>query len=217
MNSELRNVTVFYGGSGPEPPPLELRFPAILPSEQRAVAEEARSEWGSAAPELPDAARRLGEEFFAFCEQYDAFSCRPGCTVDQMDDGSVMFDWNDGTRPMLSVLIVPDGSVAFAVKFKDGDQDADEAHDLGRVKNHLVRMMEECGHRGWIPIHTHASLSRATSVAAEAVRAYFSREPGTRYRSIPPPEHRTQTYKLLGASSPTPVVANYTGGFLLKT
>ena len=122
-------------------------FPVYVPeSPTVAPVEDAVVDWNSIAPELPVDVRSFAQEFVALCERLGALHCGSGCAVDNMGDDGVLFDWNDGRLPVLSVLITPGLRVVYVGKFKDGGQVSGDDPSLSFVDRLLVRMMEECGH-----------------------------------------------------------------------
>ena len=171
---------------------LTIAFPA-LPSnsgistvsfgprtdEQESAATEALADWAAVAPDLSASVRGLAEQFVALCTGLGALTCRPGCVVDSLEDGGVLFDWNDGQRPILSVMITSRASVAFAGRFINGGKVSGEEPDLIHVEKHLERMMQECGHLSRTIGPSPVLLMRVRDAAAADVRSYSSRQQPT--------------------------------------
>ena len=146
---------------------------------QELAAEVAMADWAAIAPELSAPVRELANQFVALCTRLGALTCRPGCVLDALEGDSVLFDWNDGHRPILSVMITSRARAAFAGRFKNGGKVSGEEPDLVHVEKHLQRMMHECGH----PIRTTGpspvlSMSGRDAVAT-GVRSYSFRQQTT--------------------------------------
>lgn len=166
---------------------------------QETAAAEAESDWESIAPELPEEIRRVAAEFVSICKHYDAFQCGSGCVVDRMEDSSVLFDWNDGHRPILSVLVTLGPKVVYAGRFKNGGKLSGEDPDLSFVTQPLIRMMEECGHQSWDTNRMPDSWWRVISGKAVVGQgSFFPLPAATPYPYSLPVTHQMQISKLPG-------------------
>ena len=172
-------------------------FPVDVPepptSAQEAPAADAVADWNSIAPELPVDVRSMAQEFVALCERLGALHCGSGCAVDNMGEDGVLFDWNDGRLPILSVLITPGLRVVYVGRFTDGGQVSGDDPSLSFVDRPLVRMMEECGHPIQNIAHSLVLSTRATDEAAGDVRSFSFRPMGsTSSRFLQPAESPTR-------------------------
>ena len=172
-------------------------FPVYVPESptaaQVAPAADTVADWNSIAPELPVDVRSFAQEFVSLCERLGALHCGSGCTVDNMGDDGVLFDWNDGRLPVLSVLITPGLRVVYVGRFKDGGQVSGDDPGLSFVDRLLVRMMEECGHPIQNIAHSLVLSMRAIDEAAGGARIFsFRPTESTDSRFLQPTEPPTR-------------------------
>ena len=115
--------------------------------------------WSEISAGLPPQARSMAEEFVRLCEESGAFLCDPGCAVDVVEEGHVLFDWNSGESPIFSVMVTAAPSVAYVGKFKDGKVTGEET-TLGWMDGLLSRLVGEFRNKKW----TKTTPSRALSL-----------------------------------------------------
>ena len=139
--------------------------------------DAARAEWDAIAEQVSEEVRGLAEEFTALCERVGALDCGSGCSVDDMGSDGVLFDWNDGRLPILSVMISSGPQVVYSGKFKDGGRVSGADPDLSFVAHALTRMMEECGLPVRYTSHSPVSWMSAASAVERVVQSYSSPPP----------------------------------------
>ena len=119
--------------------------------------------------------------------------------MDRTEDSSVLFDWNYGHRPILSVLVTLGPKVVYAGRYKNGGKLSGEDPDLSFVTQPLIRMMEECGHQSWDTNRMPDSWWRVISGKAVVGQGSFFRLPAaTPYPYSLPVTHQMQISKLPG-------------------
>ena len=158
----------------PEPSPIGVSIP--IPGETD-LGDAARAEWDAIAAHVSEEVRSLAEEFTALCERIGALNCGSGCSVDDMGSDGVLFDWNDGRLPILSVMISSGPQVVYSGKFKNGGRVSGTDYDLSFVAKALTRMMEECGLPVRYTSHSPALWMSGASAAERVVQSYSSPPP----------------------------------------
>ena len=103
---------------------------------------EAESEWTKIVREVSAEVCELGQGFISICKKWRALE---KCAVDLLDDGTVLFDWNEGSRPILSVMIGPGQTVTYVGRFRNGGKMSGEDPNLSYVGQPLERMVREWG------------------------------------------------------------------------
>ena len=168
MTAEYHSISSGLGGS----PLIAMSIPIPRKPE---IGDAARAEWDAIAAHLSEEVRGLAEEFAALCERMGALNCGSGCAVDDMGDDGVLFDWNDGQLPVLSVMISPGPQVSYAGKFKTGGRVSGTDSNLSLVAQVLTRMMEECGFPVQYTSHTPVLWTSVEGAAqAKVVQSYSS-------------------------------------------
>ena len=132
--------------------------------------------WSEISADLPPQARSMAEEFVRLCEESGAFHCDPGCAVDVVEEGHVLFDWNSGELPIFSVMVTAAPSVAYVGKFKDGKVTGEET-TLGSMDRLLSRLVGEFGNKKWTKTTTPSralSLNEASSSPIFGVGLHYT-------------------------------------------
>ena len=134
----------------PKPPKVTVEYESLdVPPRyvegETELRDAARAEWDAIAAHVSEEVRSLAEEFTALCERIGVLNCGSGCAVDDMGSDGVLFDWNDGHLPILSVMIRSGPQVVYSGKFKNGGRVSGTDSDLSFVAQALTRMMEEWG------------------------------------------------------------------------
>lgn len=108
------------------------------------------SEWKEIAHGLALESYQFAQEFVNLCEYYSAFYWEPGCSVDRLEDGSVMFDWNTGELPIFTAVITPGQPpmIAYVGKFMSGKVSGEEK-TLETVELLLFRFVRDSGIPVW--------------------------------------------------------------------
>lgn len=99
-------------------------------------------DWNEIASNLPDETRSMAESFVSLCINLGAFDCEPRCYVDTVEDGHVMFDWNNGELPLFTVVITPKPSVVYVGKFNEGKVSGED-HDVHAVRAPIERFLRQ--------------------------------------------------------------------------
>ena len=158
----------------PEPSSIGVSIPIPRETELR---DAARAEWDAIAAHVSEEVRSLAEEFTALCERIGVLNCGSGCAVDDMGSDGVLFDWNDGHLPILSVMIRSGPQVVYSGKFKNGGRVSGTDSDLSFVAQALTRMMEECGLPVRYTSHSPVLWMSGASAAERVVQSYSSPPP----------------------------------------
>ena len=167
MTAEFRPIfRGFYESSA-----IGMSIPIPRETESR---DAARTEWDAIAANMPEDVRDLAEEFISLCERIGALNCGSGCVVDDMGSDGVLFDWNDGHLPILSIMIGSGSKIAYSGKFKGGGRVSGTDFDLSFVTQALTRMMEECGLPVKYTSHSPVLSMRVKDAAPETVVQSYS-------------------------------------------
>lgn len=106
----------------------------------RAAAEGTMEAWEDIAPSLPRETRDIAQDFVDLCRNCGAFESDPPCNVDALDDGQVMFDWNNGEPPVFTVLIDYGPSIVCVGRFGD-KKVVEEFDELRSAYYHLQNFL----------------------------------------------------------------------------
>ena len=128
-------------------PVWKLAYGVGAAADGRAMRQNAAAtmeSWEEIAPSLPLEMRELARGFVELCGKCNAFYSDPACQVDVVEEGQVMFDWNNGRLPVFTVLITDEPLVVHVGRLADGKVRG-SAPDLGRVGMPLRRFVQEIG------------------------------------------------------------------------
>ena len=138
----------------------------LITEQQRCWRDDALEEWGEMRAFLPQKLEQLAQEFVRLCDDSGAFFCSPGCSVDHLEDGSVMFDWNDSALPIFTTMITVEMQVIHVGHFSDGKIKG-EGHGLSFVEMHLDRFVREREGSPWNIFVSSESFVRKSAVEME--------------------------------------------------
>ena len=151
------------------------------PDVDEALKAATCEEWSEVKASLPEDSPhlQLASDFFDACESLNAFAKAPGCAIDLLDDGGIMFDWNNGERPIFTVVITPENRVIDVGRFDDGKVTGD-AKTLSLAKMHLRQFARENGLDTWPMQHTmrETFYSLGPSLKEKEPSPAQAREPG---------------------------------------
>ena len=127
--------------------------------------------WKELKSSLPRETLSMASAFVALCEKYGAFNGDPNCNVDLVDDGQVMFDWNNGKLPVFTVMIAPGPRVIYVGRFAEGKVTGDE-NSLISVEAPLQRLVSTIGMNKWRTAALQGLLLSVTNESVAAERHY---------------------------------------------
>ena len=131
----------------------------VLPNPERnKERHEVRAAWQELSGFVEGYVREQGSEFIAMCNELGIFESLSGCDVDLLDDGHLIFDWNDGERPILTVVVRLDRQVVYSGRFKSGDVSGRDTH-VRSIRAVLQRLMDESGRTACITVASQGSLT----------------------------------------------------------
>ncbi len=110
--------------------------------------ENAMASWEEVKSLLEEEAYKMADDFVYLCQQYYAFHCDIECSIDIVNEDSVMFDWNDGTLPAFTALITPGPSISFVGGFEYGTVKG-KTSTLSVLKANLIHFVKEVGSEIW--------------------------------------------------------------------
>ena len=109
---------------------------------------DALASWEAVKPLLPDKVRQMAGDLVKLCQQTHAFHSNLECNIDLVHEDSVMFDWNDGTLPMFTVLITPNPMIVFVGRFQDGTVKGENS-TLDLAETNLRYFVNKLGNEIW--------------------------------------------------------------------
>lgn len=169
---------------------------------QEKLRNESRSEWNKIAEQVPEGAREIAEEFIELCENTGALGCKSGCTIDDIGKDGIIFDWNDGELPVLSVMIGPGSEVVYSARFKDGNRISGTDSHLEFVKPVLIRMIREWGNlRYKSPMHVLSSRVERRPHRVELNYSFHQTEEA-RFQFLQPDAPQMTISRVQGYTSP---------------
>ena len=164
--------------------------------EQIEWRNDALASWKEIKDSLSPELRQLCQDFVSRCDRIGALYCPPGCDVSLSEDGTVMFDWNDGTLPMFTVLMTPSLEVVDATLSDEGK--ASGRHSGFVYANlHLEQFMMERGADLWSTFYLRDSWLKTSEADEDSphytdllVAKIYPSSPQTRRMtiSLSPPE-----------------------------
>ena len=145
--------------------------------------KEAMEMWDEAKKDLPQGTVELAQPFVDYCIQVGAFVFNPGCHIEALDSGRVIFDWNNGQLPVFTVIISERIGFVFS-GISSKTEEKGTASDLKEVTGLLPEFVET-GQQLW-PKHVllDSSLKRK-SVLVAALQGYTPLQPSYDCRYSP--------------------------------
>ena len=94
---------------------------------------------------LPKETKKMADNFVRICDQLGIFQSDIYCDIGPMWEDDVMFDWNNGLRPILTVVISTSSpKFVYSAKF-DNEEFSGEDESLAFAGPLLVRFAKEVG------------------------------------------------------------------------
>ena len=110
--------------------------------------QELLDEWAESRGEVTSQSQRqFADAIVELCRRRGVLDSDPPGAICVMEDGSVMFDWNDGTLPMLTIVVTPKPSFAYAGRFISGKCRGEDEASLEVLDAALMRFVRERGTR----------------------------------------------------------------------
>ena len=162
--------------------------------------------WEEIAPSLPPSTRLLAKDVVDLCERYRAFSTNPACDVGLIDDDCIMFDWNNGNYPILTLVVTPERTIIYVGKSRDG-KTTGETDNLNFVKMLLSELVREIGNPTWptLVLHDLSARRERAHPAQVLVRDFI----------LHPEKHET-SLSLLPTVPPETIYVTLASGLLEK-
>lgn len=160
--------------------------------------KEALEMWEEAKTLIPQGTLDLAQQFVDCCVRVGAFVSKPACCIDALDEGRIIFDWNDGSGPCFTVLISEQAGFVFSGISPEREQRG-QTSDLEEVTNALPDFVETGNQLWWRNVLQGSSLRRGSDLEREDLRHYtlLPRTEGS--RSLLPTEQSNNTYALRAA------------------
>ena len=152
-------------------------YDALITERQLGWRDEALEEWKEIRTMLSPQLAQQVEDFVQLSDESGVYFCSPGCSVDLLEDGSVMFDWNDGTLPIFTVMITVNMEVVHVGHFADGKIKG-EGRGLSIVGMHLERFVREREGNPWnIIVSLDSFVKKNAVVLGTGLEPLFTRHP----------------------------------------
>ena len=157
--------------------------------------KEALQMWKEAQPLLPRGTLDLAQQFMDRCVRVGAFVSEPVCCIETLDEGRIMFDWNDGSGPCFTVLISEQAGFVFS-GISSAREQRGQTRDLEEVANALPDFVETGYQLWWRHVLQGSSLRREKDLAGVGLHHYTLLRRTEGSRSLLPTEQSNSTYAL---------------------
>ena len=157
--------------------------------------KEALQMWKEAQPLLPRGTLNLAQQFTNHCVRVGAFVSEPVCCIEALDEGRIIFDWNDGSGPCFTVIISEQAGFVYSGISSEREKRG-QTRDLEEVTNALPDFVETGNQLWWKHVLQGSSLKRGKDLAGVDLHHYtlLPRTEGS--RSLLPMEQSNSTYAL---------------------
>lgn len=110
--------------------------------------QELLDEWTECREEVTSQSQlQFVDAIVELCRRRGVLDSNPAGAICAMENGSVMLDWNDGTLPMLTIIVTPTPSFAYAGRFESGKCSGEDQASLEVLDAALMRFVRERGTR----------------------------------------------------------------------
>jgi len=155
--------------------------------------------WEEAQKLLPPATLELAQEFVDFCIGEGAFLSEPACHIEALDEGRVIFDWNDGTLPVFTVLITEQRGFVFSGISAEAEKKG-KTPNLNEVVTALPDFVET-GRQLWpIGVLQGSSLKKTSDLEGADLHPYTPQPLNAGFRFLQPMEYNNTNYAPLAAT-----------------